>query len=117
MVEESRGRQIGIVLERDGILPWVAVEAASSDGKPQFWWTFFDVRSAGFGAGTDYDSPTGSSMSYIFEFGSARWNTGTWPGAIPTQVPKVGLDPGRVVDRDTDQAVLALPVPESLKRY
>jgi hypothetical protein len=117
MVEESRGRQIGIVLERDGLLPWVAVEAASSDGKPQFWWTFFDVRSAGFAAGTDYDSPTGSSMSYIFEFGSARWNAGTWPGAIPTQVPKVGLDPGRVVDRDTDQAVLALPVPESLKRY
>jgi hypothetical protein len=56
-------------------------------------------------------------MSYIFEFGSARWNTGTWPGAIPTQVPKVGLDPSRVIDRDTDQAVLALPVPESLKRY
>ena len=58
MIEESRGRQIGVVLERDGILPWVAVEAASSDGKPQFWWTFFDVRSAGFAAGTDYNSPT-----------------------------------------------------------
>ncbi len=116
MVEEPRARQIGLLLGRDGILPWVAVEAAS-DGKPQFWWTFFDVSSAGFAAGTDYDSPTGGSMSYIFEFGSARWNTGTWPGAIPTQVPKVGLDPSRVVDRDTDQAVLALPVPELLKRY
>ena len=116
MFEEPRARQIGLLLDRDQILPWVAVEAASSDGKPQFWWTFFDVRSAGFGAGTDYDLPTGSSMSYIFEFGSARWNTGTWPGAIPTQVPKVGLDPSRVVDRDTDQAVLALPVPDFLKR-
>jgi hypothetical protein len=116
MFEETRAHQIVTLLDNDKILPWVAVESAYS-GKPASWWTFFDVRSAGFSAGTDYDSPSGSSLSYIFEFGSARWNTGTWPGAIPTQVPKVGLDPERVVDRDTDQAVLALPVPESLKRY
>jgi|ERR1700722_4009614 hypothetical protein len=116
MAEESRAHQIAVLLERDGTLPYVAVEAAY-DGKPTSWWTFFDVRSAGYSAGTDYDSPTGGTISYIFEFGSARWNTGTWPGAIRTQVPNVGLDPGRVVDRDTDQAILALPVPDSLKRY
>jgi hypothetical protein len=115
MVQEPRARQLSVLLGNEGTLPWIAVEAAY-DGKPQSWWTFFDVTSAGYGAGTDYDSPTGSSMSYTFGFGSARWNTGTWPGAIPTKVPNVGLDPGRVVDRDTDQAVLALPVPESLKR-
>jgi hypothetical protein len=115
MVSETRGRQIGALLERDGIVQWVAVEAAY-DGKASSWWTFFDVTSAGYAAGTDYDSPTGSFISYIFEFRSARWNTGAWPGAIRTEVPKVGLDPGRVVDRDTDQAVLALPVPDSLKK-
>ena len=97
-------------------MKWVAVEAVYND-KPYSWWTFFDVTSAGYFAGTDYDSPTGSSIAYTFEFRSARTNSGTWPGAIPTQVPKVGLDPERVVDRDTDQAVLALPVPDSLKRY
>jgi hypothetical protein len=117
LAEETRAHQIAVLLDNDKTLPWVAVEATGYDDKPQSWWTFFDVTSAGFSEGTDYDSPTGGSISYIFEFGSARWNTGTWPGAIPTQVPKVGLDPGRVVDRDTDQAVLALPVPDSLKRY
>ena len=81
------------------------------------WWTFFDVRSAGYSTGTDYDSPTKSMTSYIFEFGSARWGSGAWPGAVRTPVPKVGLDPQRVVDRETDQAVTALPVPSSLKRY
>ena len=117
MVWEPRGQQIASLLERDGILQWVAVEAAAYDGTAQSWWTFFDATSAGASSGTDYDSPTGSSLSYIFEFRSARWGMGPWPGAIRTQVPKVGLDPDRVVDRDTDQAVTTLPVPDSLKRY
>lgn len=94
----------------------VAVEA-SYDGKAQSWWTFFDISSAGYGVGTDDSSPTGSSISHIFEFRSARWGMGTWPGAVPTQVPKVGLDPHRVVDRETNQAITVLPVPSSLKRY
>jgi len=42
---------------------------------------------------------------------------GAWPGAIPTPVPKTGLDPSRAIDRETNQAVLALTVPSSLKRY
>jgi hypothetical protein len=42
MVSETRGRQIGALLERDGIVQWVAVEAAY-DGKASSWWTFFDV--------------------------------------------------------------------------
>jgi len=116
MVSEARGQQISALLDRDGTLQWVAVEAAYN-GKASSWWTFFDVTSAGYAAGTDYDSPTGSFISYTLEFRSARYNSGTWPGAVRTEVPKVGVDPGRVVDRDTDQAVLALPVPDSLKRY
>ncbi len=116
MFEQTRSRQIAIILDQDKILPWVAVEATGYDGKPRSWWTFFDVTSAGYAAGTDYDSPTGSFLAYTFEFRSARTNVGTWPGAIPTQVPKTGVDPERVVDRDTDDAVSALPVPESLKR-
>lgn len=115
MIEESRSRQIAVVLDSDKILQWVAVEEAY-DGKPRCWWTFFDATSAGYAAGTDYDSPTGSSLSYTFEFRSARTNSGTWPGAIRTEVPKTGVDPERVVDRDTDQAILALRVPDSLKR-
>jgi hypothetical protein len=116
MVSEPRGRQIADLLSRDAIVPWVAVEAAYN-GKAQEWWTFFDVESAGYSSGTDDSSPTRSSISYIFEFQSARWSMGTWPGAIRTQVPKVGVDPERVVDRDTNQAVTTLPVPNSLKRY
>jgi hypothetical protein len=116
MVSELRGRQIADLLSREAVLPWVAVEAAY-DGKAQSWWTFFDVRSAGYSSGTDYNSPTKSSISYIFEFGSARWAAGAWPGAIRTQVPKVGVDPHRVVDRETNQAITTLPVPSSLKRY
>ncbi len=115
MLDESRARQVSLLLERDKILQWVAVEAAY-DGKPQMWWTFFDVTSAGASFGTDYSQPITNYMSYIFNFHSARWNVGTWPGAIPSQIPKVGLDPSSVVDRDTDQAVLALPVPDALKR-
>jgi hypothetical protein len=84
MLEEPRARQITLVLERDKILSWVAVEAVAYDGKPQSWWTFFDVTSAGASSGTDYSLPTNSYISYIFEFHSARWNVGTWPGAIPT---------------------------------
>jgi len=117
LVSEARALQIASLLDRDGTLPWVAVEVTGYDAKPQSWWTFFDVTRAGYAAGTDYDSPSGSSVFYTFEFGSARWNSGTWPGAIPTKVPDVGVDPGRVVTQDTDQAVLALPVPDSLKRY
>jgi hypothetical protein len=115
LVAEPRAHQIASLLSREPVLPWVAVEAAS-DGKPYEWWTFFDVGSAGYGAGTDYNSPTGGFVSHIFEFASARWNTGTWPGAIRTQIPKVGLDPSRVVVRDTDSAVSNLPVPASLKK-
>jgi hypothetical protein len=115
MVAEARGHQIGALLDRDKTLPWVAIEEAYS-GQARTWWTFFDVTSAGYAAGTDYDSPTGGFIAYTFEFGSARTGSGPWPGAIRTQIPKVGLDPSRVVERDTDSAVLALPVPESLKR-
>lgn len=115
LIEETRSRQIGVVLDNDKVVPFVAVEEAY-DGKPRNWWTFFDVTSAGFAAGTDYDSPTGSSISYTFEFGSARTGSGTWPGAVRTVVPKTGVDPERVVDRDTDQAILALRVPDSVKR-
>jgi hypothetical protein len=93
----------------------VAIEAAYNDTAQQ-WWTFFDVELGGYAAGTDYSSPTGGFVSYIFAFGSARYNSGTWPGAIRTEIPKVGLDPGNAVVRDTNQAISALPVPASLKR-
>jgi len=116
MVSEPRGRQIADLLSRETVVPWVAVEAAY-DGKAQDWWTFFDVTSAGYSSGTDDSSPTKSSISYIFEFRSARWGGGPWLGAIRTQVPRAGLDPSRVVDRDTNQAITTLPVPSSLKRY
>jgi len=115
MVSETRGHQIAALLDRDGTVPWVAIEEAYND-KANGWWTFFDVTSAGYAAGTDYDSPTGSFISYTFEFGSARSGDGTWPGAVRTEIPKTGLDPSSVVDRATDQAVRDLPVPESLKR-
>src|SRR5262245_52321778 len=115
MVSESRANLISDLLARDTVLPWVAIESVYND-KPSWWWTFFDVQSAGYGAGTDYSSPTGGFISYIFEFGSARTNSGAWPGAIRTEIPKVGLDPSKVVTRDTDEAVRNLPVPQSLKR-
>ena len=115
MVSETRGHQIAGLLDRDGTVPWVAIEEAYND-KATSWWTFFDVTSAGYAAGTDYDSPTGSFISYTFEFGSARDGDGAWPGAVRTEIPKTGLDPSSVVDRVTDQAVRDLPVPESLKR-
>src|SRR5215831_1775734 len=90
MVSETRGHQIAALLDRDGTVPWVAIEAAYN-GKATSWWTFFDVTSAGYAAGTDYDSPTGGFISYTFEFRSARTGSGPWPGAIRTEVPKVGL--------------------------
>jgi hypothetical protein len=110
----SRAGQIADLLSRDSVLPWVAVEDVY-DGKGQSWWTFFDVRSGGYSAGSDDSSPTRSSIHYIFEFESARWSMGTWPGAIRTPIPKVGLDPSSVVGRETRQAITTLPVPSSLK--
>lgn len=115
MVSGTRAGQIADLLSRDAVLPWVAIEDAY-DGKAQSWWTFFDVTSAGYSAGTDDSSPTRSSIHYIFEFESARWSMGTWPGAIRTQIPKVGLDPSSAVARDTRQAITTLPVPSSLKK-
>jgi hypothetical protein len=115
MAWEERANLISNLLSRDSILPWVAIEEAY-DGKASGWWTFFDVGSAGYSSGTDYNSPTKSSIAHIFEFGSARWALGAWPGAGRTQIPKTGLDPQRAVERDTNQAVLTLPVPSSLKR-
>ncbi len=117
MTSAMHGAQVDELLWHQAVAPWVAIEATGYDGKAYSWWTFFDVRSAGYSTGTDYDSPTKSSTSYIFEFGSARWGGGAWPGAVRTPVPKVGLDPQRVVDRETNQAVTTLPVPTSLKRY
>jgi hypothetical protein len=117
MVSEPRGRQISDLLSGRAVLPWVAVEETGYDGKARSWCTFFDVTSGGYSSGTDNSSPTRSSISYIFEFKSARSGGGAWPGAVRTQVPKVGVDPERVVDRDTNQAVTTLPVPSSLKRY
>jgi hypothetical protein len=114
MVWESRAHQIAGLLDHDGI-QWVAIEEVY-DGKARSWWTFFDV-SGGWGEGTDDSSPNKSSLWYDFEFRSARYGTGVWPGAIRTQIPKTGVDPSRVVDSETNQAILALPVPASLKRY
>lgn len=115
MVSEPRGSEISNLLARDKVLPWVAIEAGY-DGKASMWWTFFDVESAGYASGTDDSSPTGASMSYIFEFSSARFDTGAWTGAARTQIPKVGLDPSRAVDNATNHAVMNLPVPSSLKK-
>jgi hypothetical protein len=115
LVSQDSTLHISTVLLRDKTLPWVAVEAAGYDGKPRYWWTFFNVESAGYSAGTDDNSPTGGSIHYILEFRSARFGTGAWPGATPTTVPRTGLDPGRAVDRDTGSAVAALPVPRALK--
>ena len=64
MFEEARARQITALLDRDKILPWVAVEAAY-DGKPQSWRTFFDVTSAGYFAGTDYIRPPELDRLYL----------------------------------------------------
>ncbi len=67
-------------------------------------------------SGTDYDSPTKGSVTYTFEFQSARMGSGAWPGALKTKVPKTGVDPERVVDSETDNVVTNLPVPSSLKK-
>ena len=115
MPAEPRGLRIADVMSGGAIVPWVAIESIWG-GKAQGWWTFFDVGSAGYSSGTDYSSPTGSSISYIFEFQSARWAMGVWPGAIRTPVAKVGVDPQRAVERETNQAITTLPVPGYLKR-
>ena len=85
-------------------------------GKASSWLTFFDVSSAGYFAGTDDSSPTRGSVTYTFEFQSARMGSGAWPGALKTKVPTTGVDPGRVVDSVTDNVVENLPVPSSLKK-
>ena len=110
-----RGSEISNLLARDKVLPWVAVEAGS-DGKASEWWTFFDVELAGYASGTDDSSPSGGSMNFIFEFSSARWDTGAWPGAARTKIPQTGLDPSRAVERATNHAITNLPVPSSLKK-
>jgi hypothetical protein len=115
LTSQMRGAQIDEFLWRKAMAPWVAVEVAYQ-GKGQSWWTFFDVRSAGWSTGTDYDSPTKSMTSYIFEFDSARWGSGPWPGAIRLDVSKIGYEPRRAVDRETNQAITTLPVPSTLKR-
>jgi hypothetical protein len=115
MTSQMRGGQVDELLWRRAVAPYVAIEEAY-DGKGRYWWTFFDVSSAGWSTGTDYDSPTKSTTLYTFEFGSARWGSGAWPGAIRLDVSKIGYEPRRAVDRETNQAITALPVPSSLKR-
>jgi hypothetical protein len=83
MTSAMHGAQVDELLWRQAVAPWVAIEATGYDGKAQSWWTFFDVRSAGYSTGTDYDSPTKSSTSYIFEFGSARWGGRRLAGRRP----------------------------------
>jgi len=114
MVSEPHGRRISGLLERNGVVTWLAIEEAY-DGKARSWWTFFDVTAAGYSVGTDHDSPTGNSIAYIFEFRSARTGGGPWPGAVRTQIPRTGLDPSSAVARDTDRAVMNIPVPRYLK--
>ena len=114
MVSEERSRQIADLLSRDTVIPWVALEY-DYYGKASSWLTFFDVSSAGYFSGTDYNSPTKGSIAYTFEFQSARMGSGAWPGALRTKVPKTGVDPERVVDQETDNVVSNLPVPSSLK--
>ena len=62
MPAERHGLRIADLMYGGATVPWVAIEAAWG-GKAQGWWTFFDVGSAGYASGTDYNSPTGSSIS------------------------------------------------------
>jgi hypothetical protein len=115
MASEARARQISDLLSRESVLPWIAIQAAYND-KDSSHWTFFDVSSGAYSSGTDDSSATGSSIHYIFEFRSAREASGSWQTAIRTPVPRTGVDAGNVVERETDKAVLALPVPSYLKQ-